>query len=1576
MGFAHEMMCQLTNIVGAESSGDAHGLVEGVLVVQSPHLRAQGAYASSRGGGSWRTLRGEGSSRSSKLEGGACDCGTTRLVGDLDCQPAKESNRSNGSFCHSPRGTQMCVQENEARSAFPRATNEASWTGGVVQRDGTRCQSGVELTQTEGGGHPLPSSIEWANSILPFSFSVCVCGKNKKQKVMSESQKSVNKNLCWLEWRTPARVEWFTPPTATLSTGFPSEDLNGYELVLQATHNKRQHSLNGNPPRKRGTRKGKVTVVGIRARARSRTRTPAQRPARAARRRARKTQLADQARVLTEQGYQFEGKSAIRGRGDYTIGRGIGSSIGGWIGDKLEGFVRKIFGVGDYSVGKAPYEVAQNSLIAGTTAPAMHSDNSGATEMAYHEFIGNIGMTTDFSVKSYPINITHPQTFPWVSHIAKNYQQWELIGCIFFLRTLSSDTVVAPVQGLGSVVGAVRYDVNSDQPKSKMEIANSMFASSCKPSQNMALPLECAPNQTILHPLKVQTSGVEPDEPQFYQMGWLDLATEGAPNDYADAMELHVVYHLRLYKPRLTNGPDTLFFMADLLGTDSNTVIKYVQNTIAVKQPRVDNIGLSKDSSDNVLYFPLNLPVKSYWYMRFLIAGDGGTLDVSVPIFTYGGGIQLVNAFFDQQVSKWYMPAGIPNKQAGQYGFDLAFMYDGTGTQADPPFINFSAPGATFPVVSGTDTGGMLMITEVTPAFASGLRSGQERGRVYTRGQFFAFLCGALSGQKGMAHPPGNHRLCDWVELFKRCTEWPVRKPLPVSQMPFDLPIVEALAIMSKYCGAISLAEPMEQKSCQMECPQPPGSRKCTCRESTNCEVHDEPVFVQVGSQLPIESARDPGDGKKKIGLLGAGAHKGDHVDAKEAPREIKAKCTLVAQELTKVTSKLYDLQVAATKFGHEDDVGELLEMVEELGSMLVGVENKCRGCPEPPKREAPKGCITPGCEAFAVGGKHWHCAAHAVQRVRGAVSEEEQARHNKDMYTLMGNPGANFFQCGSEEKCQLRSHYHRASDDRGVRRPREGAEMRRARKRFVLCVDEEGRTKLINECKKASHFHQGGNVQYEFVVEGNEVTTRSSPPKGEDPRPAQQQSLQASVAATPVSRVIAPQAANFFFSQGSAAPPLAMNLARAGEAKQSGGSPPVVDLTPGEREALRELDPNSALLGEEKQREGKFYTHLQLQRDQQMASAQPANCLEEEEKDNAIARLEAFTLSALGPPVARAPPSDVLPLAKIGPPPASVASPPVPGGLASDVVPPPVPSESGAVTSPSDVSKPIARKSCGCKPARTLGYKMGLWTTKNAIYDQIMEPAVVCRQHEEEAYVATLKSPSGELPKALQGKPLGEIFRKKKVLIYFSTREVIPWWKTFGERFKDLGLSIVPFLHRVEEVTVSTDAHSALQHYAVKPTSWAWFGRWAKDARTVATLAENDVFSTLAQHYPYCGIYEIYEELFLALRSPKMDLENRRDVIRGTDKFEFSDAAWTAVFAQYNYYDDGKWAETFKFQDPFVSLCTLLYYVQYKLHEQLLACASIPEASQVIRPAFRHRGVSMAPTHGPPTSTAPVRVR
>lgn len=226
-----------------------------------------------------------------------------------------------------------------------------------------------------------------------------------------------------------------------------------------------------------------------------------------------------------------------------------GAKVGGMIGRGLS----SIMGFGDYTV-------KTNSLgVSGCSLPQdsvpQFVTNKHATRITHREYVGDIVIPANqqsFNLTQYAINPGNGQLFPWLSSIAKNFQQYKLLGAIVEFKTMTSD--YAANGPLGTVVLATNYNSNDAAFINKVQMENSEFAVSSKPSMSVVHPIECDPKEQVADILYVRDSsadtyGVVSDK-RLYDWGNFQFATQGLPGVQGNVLgELWISYDIELLKP-------------------------------------------------------------------------------------------------------------------------------------------------------------------------------------------------------------------------------------------------------------------------------------------------------------------------------------------------------------------------------------------------------------------------------------------------------------------------------------------------------------------------------------------------------------------------------------------------------------------------------------------------------------------------------------------------------------------------------------------------------------------------------------------------------------------------------------------------------------------------------------------------------------------------------------------------------------------------------------------------------------------------------------------------------------------
>lgn len=274
----------------------------------------------------------------------------------------------------------------------------------------------------------------------------------------------------------------------------------------------------------------------------------------------------------------------VTGMGAYGVQGGIQGSVlgqqyhlGGFYNSGSNGLLTAS-GYGDYVIKK-------NSLMGmidlGTSPPRVMNTNKGeATIINHREYLGDLlsgtGEPTAFKLQTWTLNPGNSSLFPFLGTIAQKFQEYELRGCLFELKTLSSDYAAA--LSLGSMFMAADYNVLGPAPISKQQLENMEYASSSKPSCSMIMPIECDPRNDVATHLYVASDGdYQGGDKRLFDLCNVYIGTQGIPSEETPVAEIWVTYEVALFKPIIQQQemPENQLLSAHLIGSGCDTATPF-----------------------------------------------------------------------------------------------------------------------------------------------------------------------------------------------------------------------------------------------------------------------------------------------------------------------------------------------------------------------------------------------------------------------------------------------------------------------------------------------------------------------------------------------------------------------------------------------------------------------------------------------------------------------------------------------------------------------------------------------------------------------------------------------------------------------------------------------------------------------------------------------------------------------------------------------------------------------------------------------------------------------------------------
>jgi len=296
--------------------------------------------------------------------------------------------------------------------------------------------------------------------------------------------------------------------------------------------------------------------------------------------------------------------------------------------------------------GSGDYKVASNSLLG--NQPAMFSPTKNGVRITHREFLGDITGSTGFSISSaYPLNAAYSTTFPWLSNVASEFEEYEFLGLVFEFRSSSGSAISSSSSALGTVIMATDYDATNPAFVNKQAMESYQYCVSGVPFNNLLHPVECKRYQNVLGRLYTRevTESTTGNDLRFTDMGNFFIATSGMQSAYTIG-ELWVSYDVRLYKPRLTSvsGVPTVQYFHAVQGTGTSTAAAPLSTGFTTNFITPGVASLVTFTSGNTFNFSLpgTYSVTLIWNALTIASG---------PTLTADNGLSFVNAFDENALS-------------------------------------------------------------------------------------------------------------------------------------------------------------------------------------------------------------------------------------------------------------------------------------------------------------------------------------------------------------------------------------------------------------------------------------------------------------------------------------------------------------------------------------------------------------------------------------------------------------------------------------------------------------------------------------------------------------------------------------------------------------------------------------------------------------------------------------------------------------------------------------------------------------------------------------------------------------
>lgn len=322
----------------------------------------------------------------------------------------------------------------------------------------------------------------------------------------------------------------------------------------------------------------------------------------------------------------FDALSA-QGRGRYTWGN-LARSAAGSIAHELgadRGSGRKIGGLlyrtgnrmyagggGYVPVGRGEYSgPVTNSLISGSdvSVPTMEGgDEIGSVVISHKEFLGNITGSISFENSSFQLNPGLVSTFPWLSQLAVNYEEYSFEQLMFTYVSLLSEATASGA--VGSVIMTTNYNAGNPAFVATTDMLNNVGTVSARPTDSPIIHgVECDDEKNILPSYYVRVGAVPTGQDiKTYDQGLFQIATEGMPADNQLQGQLWVSYQITLRKPKLFTAAGK-GILCDMFKSSAGIVSTKMTGTPLYYSPyNTIGVTLSTPQTNSLrISFPTNL---------------------------------------------------------------------------------------------------------------------------------------------------------------------------------------------------------------------------------------------------------------------------------------------------------------------------------------------------------------------------------------------------------------------------------------------------------------------------------------------------------------------------------------------------------------------------------------------------------------------------------------------------------------------------------------------------------------------------------------------------------------------------------------------------------------------------------------------------------------------------------------------------------------------------------------------------------------------------------------------------------
>lgn len=452
---------------------------------------------------------------------------------------------------------------------------------------------------------------------------------------------------------------------------------------------------------------------------------------------------ADQNKALSNVAAIYSAATAA-GRGKYSVGgtlRKIGGAMGKAALNAGMGYAMSRMGGSGLYTGQGAYVPDSNDFIQTSSksdmdvVPNFSPEDDEGVVISRREYVSEIyapplqsGLETcvPFANYVYSLNPGLERTFPWLSQIAMNYDEYELVQCIFTFKSTTTESNTNSNGQVGTIIMATNYNAAAAQFYDKSTMMSYSGANSGKLTATIMHGVECDPSKLSGSPGEYVRSNpvIVGQDLKTYDHGTFQLAIANCAATYANVSlgELWVSYTIRLRKPKFFTNlglgiTQDLFLSAQ--GTESSTYPFGTDTTRYAAQQ--NNLGSKVTATGNAITITFPAYYRGYLQVDLMVTGTTTESILSRLAYNcYGiGNVSLVQDLYGPYRSASPDVADSPSAIV-----NASFGGDGGATATIHIFVDLATNGIDNQLyiynstASGTIYQGFIKISEYNSGFS------------------------------------------------------------------------------------------------------------------------------------------------------------------------------------------------------------------------------------------------------------------------------------------------------------------------------------------------------------------------------------------------------------------------------------------------------------------------------------------------------------------------------------------------------------------------------------------------------------------------------------------------------------------------------------------------------------------------------------------------------------------------------------------------------------------------------------------------------------------------------------------